>query len=1393
MMSVGLGTAIGYLKLDVSGFASGVDSAISDMNKLQNKANTVSGAFTTVGSAMTKVGGLLTAGVTAPLVGAAAASVKFGTEFDAQMSNVKAVSGATATEFDSMRNAAISWGEKTVYTATEAGEALYYMSLAGWDTQKSIDGLGPVLNLAAAGNLNLGRTSDIVTDAMTAMKISAGELNKDGIENTIHFTNALAAAMSNSNTDVDQMGEAFKYVAPLAGSLGMEVNDLSLALGLMANVGVKGSQAGTGLRQALNGLINPTEKAAIVMDQYGISLFNADGSTKNFRQVMLELRSTFGDVGVNASTLGEFIDGLGYDLDTAEGEAVAADAIMQQFGHDLPVNDFEKLNAIIKIFGIRALPGVLGIIEQSDDAFNDLAAAIDNSDAAFVKYEGQIYTMEEALAKFGDAVYKDKSFEILGAAAGMAEVQMDNLQGDWTKFTSALGTSQILISDMVKGVLRDLVQKLTEIVTWFNNLSDEQRDQIAKWALIAASVGPVLLAIGKLITGVVNLYNNFKTLKTAFSVIGTAVKGLGSTITTALGSISAPVIAVVAIIAVLVAAFVNLWKNNEEFRNKIIEIWNNIKAKFEEAGQRIVEIFNELGFNFEDFKELMGAAIEWLKGVWDGFCELLAPVFVGVFDYLKVVLSGWIDFFVGLFEVIAGIIKGFKDGDWSMFWQGMADIVQAVIDTIVGVLDVLGETIWNVVQTVANWLGADWNMSWDEAKQAVADWFNSVVQWVSDLVGKIGQFFSNIWQTITTVCNNIWNTIVSIWNAIVTTITNVLQTIVTGVQNAWNNVTTAISNFMQLIWNTITTVWNTISDAVTTVMDIIWTTIQSVWNTIWTTIQSVMESIWECISTVWETIRSTVETVVTTIWNTIKDVFYNIALSITEIILGIKEIITNVWNAIKSFLQGNVDEAKNHIINAWEMVKTLLSALMDNIRNMFNTVWNAIKTIITTVTNAIHTVISTVWNTIKTVLSTIMTAIQNTMTTVWTAIKNTITTITNAIHTVISTVWNTIKTVLSTILTAIQNTMNTVWNAIKTLITTIVNAISTFLSNTWNNIKTTISTIVNAIKQTISDVFNAIKTTITNITNAIQTLLTNVWNNIKTTITNVVNNIKTTIVNTFNNIKSSVTNTINALYTSISNVFNNIKTAMSNAINTAKSNVISAMQNAYNGMVNVFSNVGSTFANIGKNVIQGIINGIGSMVSSLYDSIKNALSGLVDKAKSALGINSPSRVFKEQIGKWLPPGIAEGFVKAMPAAIEDIEDSLNDGIDSIETNDIDAGNTNLEVQIADFVNAYQNVFEGLVIWFETMEERMAVAVESLAEYFKYLMYVRQVLGSDEEFRNFVLGDDDNKPKKPTSPDTPVTPIGDGGDTFIFQSPKPINEVQAARLLRNTKRDLAEGF
>lgn len=1257
-MSVGLGTAIGYLKIDSAGFAKGIQSAMSDMNELERGVETTSQKLQTVGSVFTNVGGALTAGFTAPIVGAAAASIKFGSDFDQQMSNVKAVTGATVEEFEAMRNAAISWGEKTKYTATEAGEALYYMGLAGWDSQESIEGLGPILNLAAAGNLELGRTSDIVTDALTAFGLTA--------KDTTDFTNVLAAAMSNSNTDVNMMGESFKYVAPVAGALNYDIRDVALALGLFANNGVKSSQAGTGLRQAFNALINPSSKAAALMDRYGVSLFNVDGSTKSFMTVMEDLRGTFGNVSLNAEEVSGFIEDLGLDLDSLDGEAAATEAVMEKFGHALPTTEMENLSALVKIFGVRALPGMLSVINASEDDFYGLSEKIYNANEAFVRFGGEIYTMEEALKMFGDRVYNDDSFEILGAAAGMADVQMDNLKGDWDKFTSALGTSQIIISDMAKGALRELVQKMTELVNWFNNLDEGQREQIIKWAMIVAAIGPVLIAIGKIISIIGSLITIFGKLKGTFTIIVTAVKhvkeafilakaGLTafasqtSVLGTALAGITGPMIAIVALVTALVAAFVNLWNNNEEFRNRIIEIWEGIKAKFEEAGERIVEIFNALGFNFEDFQELMSAAIELLGELWDGFCELLAPGFIAAFEIIGDILEYFIDTFVGGLEVLSGIIKGFKDGDWSMFWQGLQSISEAKSKLIIGIMDSMAGAFWGVIQKIANWFGFDWNLTWDEAKQAVANWFNSVVGWLKGIVENVKDTFNKVWQIIKSIHDTIWNVIKTIWGNILDVIVGVLQKIITRIKSAWDDVVKTTSSYMQSVWN----------------------------------------------------------------------------------------VIKNIWDIIKGFLQKIVSEIYTEIKNKWDDIKNFISVTLTAIQNVISTVWNAIKSFLSTVINEISKNLTNTWN----------------------SIKNTI-----------STVVNTIKQVITD-----------AFNAVKTNVTNATNAVQTTLVSVWNSIKSTISNTVNGIKTTIVNAFDSIKTSVINSVNSLKNTITNTFNSVKSTITGI-----------FDGIKSAITSSMNGLQSSVSTIFNNIKSAMVNPMTAAKQEIVTALQNTYNSMLNVFKDIGEKFKDIGKKAIQGIINGIKNTASGLYESVYNALKGMVDKAKDALGIKSPSRAFRDQVGKWIPPGIAEGFVDAMPAAVRDIENSLNKGI-----NDINADSENIELglRINNFVEDYKQVFENLVIWFETMEERMSIAIESLTSYFEYLMYVKQTLGNDE-FRTFVLNRGGNSRfanSTGLSNDMTNNSANKNGDVFIFQSPKPIDEVQAARMLKNTKRDLAEGF
>lgn len=260
-------------------------------------------------------------------------TVKTYMDFEAQMKKVQAISGASGAEFDALTEKAKEMGAATQFSATEAGQALQYMAMAGWKTDQMLSGIPGIMDLAAASGEDLGRVSDIVTDALTAFGLKA--------EDSAHFADVLAQASSNSNTNVSMMGETFKYVAPLAGALKYSVEDTALAIGLMANAGIKGEQAGTSLRATMTRLISPPADAARALDQLGVTAKNADGTVKPFRQTMKELRSAF--------------SGL---------------------------TDSQKTQMAASIAGQEAMSGFLALINTSDGDFNKLAGAIDSSSGA---------------------------------------------------------------------------------------------------------------------------------------------------------------------------------------------------------------------------------------------------------------------------------------------------------------------------------------------------------------------------------------------------------------------------------------------------------------------------------------------------------------------------------------------------------------------------------------------------------------------------------------------------------------------------------------------------------------------------------------------------------------------------------------------------------------------------------------------------------------------------------------------------------------------------------------------------------------------------------------------------------------------------------------------------
>lgn len=348
--------------LDTSGFEKGI-------NKLSGLAPKGLG---TVLKSVAAVSGALGA--------ASGFAVKVGSDFEAGMSEVAAISGATGKDLEALTAKAKEMGATTKFSATESAEALKYMAMAGWDTGKMLSGLPGVMNLAAASGENLGTVSDIVTDAMTAFGLSA---DKAG-----HFADVLAQASSKSNTNVGMMGETFKYVAPVAGALGYSVEDAAVAIGLMANSGIKSSQAGTALRQTLTRLAKPTDEVEAAMEDLGISLTNSKGEMKSLGEVILDMRKGFKNL-------------------TKDQQAQYAASIAGQEG----------------------MSGLLAIVNASDEDFNILTEAIQNSD---------------------------------GAAQSMADTMQDNLKGAVTIAKSALEGLGITVYEEISTPMKNAVETATE-------------------------------------------------------------------------------------------------------------------------------------------------------------------------------------------------------------------------------------------------------------------------------------------------------------------------------------------------------------------------------------------------------------------------------------------------------------------------------------------------------------------------------------------------------------------------------------------------------------------------------------------------------------------------------------------------------------------------------------------------------------------------------------------------------------------------------------------------------------------------------------------------------------------------------------------------------------------
>lgn len=1016
-------------------------TALVEIGKAGEGLQNIGGKISSVGKSLLPV----TAGITA--IGVAGAS-SFA-EVDKTMQLANKTMGNTAEEAEAVNNAMKEAATNSIYGMDDASNAMLNFARAGLKSEAAISVLTPAMNLAAGEGGELDTVSAGLVATMNSFHASFDEAET--------YANTFAAACNNSALDINSLCNSMSVAGPIFSAAGYGLKDTAWAMGLMGDAGLDAEVSANSLKTGLARLATATSEndVGFQLSQLGFKMESVADIEAKLGKAQDNLEEKTATLTAKQTKYNEVLAKYGENSSqalTAQAQLVKAE------------NDFEKAQAAVNALtqdgsGELSEFGAILVDEKGNmkpftevvktlqSAFSGLSEQEQLSAASIIFGKNQmapwlalINTAPERLDELS-ASLDDGT----GLTQEMADTMMSGFGGGIEKLKSSIDVLIYSIGESLAPILQKVIDFVQRLVDKFNALSPAQKETIAKIALIAAAIGPLLIVVGQLVTGLGGMMIVFSKMP----AIITKVKGSFTAVKAALSGAVGTMLAVVAIIAVLAAAFKNLWENNEDFRNNITSIWEKIKATFENLTNGIVDRLNALGFDFKDITEV-------IKAAWDWLCSYLAPIFENTFNFISEILSSAVDIILGIMDFFIGLFAG----DWETCWNGVKEIFSGIWDAIKSTLETAFDLICNIFGTNSEDIAAGWKLIWTDIKDFFSNIWTSIKNFFTDTWNSIKDFFVNIWNgfqehfqigmdsiknTFTSAWTSIKNFFVGIWTAISTTVGNIIN----GIKTRIETVFTAIKNF-------ITAIFTAVHDRISVI-----------WNAVYTTIKPLLDAFRYLFETIFEAIKiligkamDWVSDKIQTIWNAIKEF-------ITPILEGIRDFFTNIFNAVKNTVGNVMDWISDKIQTVWNAVNDFIRPILEGIRDFVSDIWDTIKTNISEKLDAIKFIVSNVWENIKSTVSGILDGIKSVVSNVWNTIKNNISEKMDAIKFIVTNIWDNVKSAVSEKITGIKDT-------IKGGFDEAVNFVKNLADEAWNWGADIISGIVEGIESKIKAITEAV-------------------------------------------------------------------------------------------------------------------------------------------------------------------------------------------------------------------------------------------------------------------------------------------------------------------------------